>query len=162
MCILRPSRGPSDVFQEPPRWFHSIKSRKSCFYKLFINTQSVLKAHPNPCGQDFSSTMSTDANAPPSGEAPPWWAGLPEPRAACETIENSEVMSLLEKTLASPKEKRNFLLVDVRRNDWDGGTVATSINLPAQSLFQTRPVVYQLCKQAGIERVIFYCGRTFE
>ncbi|KAM3515848.1 hypothetical protein MY11210_000619 [Beauveria gryllotalpidicola] len=95
--------------------------------------------------------MSTDANAPPSGEAPPWWAGLPEPQAACETIENSEVMALLEKTFAGPKHaKRDFLLVDVRRTDWDGGTVATSINLPAQSFFQTRPVVYQLCKQADL------------
>lgn len=107
--------------------------------------------------------MATDATAQPSGDARPWWADLPEPRATCETIEIAEVMSLLEKTLAGPKyEKRNFLLVDVRRNDWDGGTVATSINLPAQSLFQTRPVVYQLCKQAGIEKLIFYCGKTFE
>ncbi|OAA81273.1 Rhodanese-like protein [Akanthomyces lecanii RCEF 1005] len=105
--------------------------------------------------------MATDATAQPSGDAPPWWADLPEPRATCETIEIAEVMSLLEKTLAGPKyEKRNFLLVDVRRNDWDGGTVATSINLPAQSLFQTRAVVYQLCKQAGIEKLIFYCGSS--
>ncbi|XWW95327.1 hypothetical protein V2A60_003285 [Cordyceps javanica] len=105
--------------------------------------------------------MSTDVNAPPSGEAPPWWAGLPEPQAACETIENSEVMALLEKTLDESKHApRKFLLVDVRRTDWDGGTVATSINLPAQSLFQTRPVVYQLCKQAGIEMIIFYCGSS--
>ncbi|KAM3451221.1 hypothetical protein MY3296_005477 [Beauveria thailandica] len=71
-------------------------------------------------------------------------------------------MALLEKTFAGPKHaKRDFLLVDVRRTDWDGGTVATSINLPAQSFFQTRPVVYQLCKQAGIERIIFYCGKGF-
>ncbi|ATY61667.1 arsenate reductase, putative [Cordyceps militaris CM01] len=105
--------------------------------------------------------MSTEANAPPLGETPPWWATLPEPQATCETIENSEVMPLLEKILSGPKHaKRDFLLVDVRRNDWDGGTVATSINLPAQSFFQTRPVVYQLCKQAGIEKIIFYCGSS--
>lgn len=104
--------------------------------------------------------MSTEPNAPPSGETPPWWAGLPEPQATCETMENAEVMKVLEKTLAGPKhESRDFLLVDVRRNDWEGGTVATSINLPAQSLFQTRPVVYQLCKQAGIDKIIFYCGK---
>ncbi|KAJ3494718.1 hypothetical protein NLG97_g3897 [Lecanicillium saksenae] len=105
--------------------------------------------------------MSSEGNAPPSGEAPPWWAGLPEPQATCETMDNLEVLQLLEKVVASPKhETRNFLLVDVRRNDWDGGTIATSINLPAQSLFQTRPVIYQLCKQAGIERIIFYCGSS--
>lgn len=105
--------------------------------------------------------MSTDANAPPAAEAP-WWAGLPEPQATCDTIENSEVMQLLEKTLAEPRHAdRRFLLVDVRRNDWDGGTIATSINLPAQSFHLTRPVVYQLCKQASIEKIIFYCGMQF-
>lgn len=107
--------------------------------------------------------MSTQENAPLAGEAPPWWDGLPDPQATCEMIENSEVMEILKRALAAPKhENRNFLLVDVRRNDWDGGTVATSINLPAQSFYQTRPVVYQLVKQAGIERVIFYCGKLFK
>lgn len=67
---------------------------------------------------------------------------------------------MVEATVTGPKhESRKFLLVDVRRTDWDGGTIATSINLPAQSFHQTRPIVYQLCKQAGIEQVIFYCGK---
>ncbi len=95
---------------------------------------------------------------PPASDAP-WYASMPEPQATCETIENSEVMQLLEKVKGSSKhEARNFLLVDVRRNDWDGGTIATSINLPAQSFYQTRPIVYQLCKQAGITSIFFYCG----
>ena len=55
--------------------------------------------------------------------------------------------------------KRDFLLVDVRRTDWEGGTIKTSINFPAQTLYQTRPVIYRLCKQAGIKKIIFYCGK---
>lgn len=73
-------------------------------------------------------------------------------------------MQLLENDAAAvagaqgSSSNRDFLLVDVRRTDWEGGTVATSINLPEQSFYQTRPAVYRLCKQAGIKRVIFYCG----
>lgn len=92
-------------------------------------------------------------------EAAPWWASFPEPKASCATIENTEVFEMLEKTLSENKDaQRKYLLVDVRRNDWEGGTIATSINLPAQSLYPTRPIVYQLCKQAGIEQIMFYCG----
>jgi arsenical-resistance protein 2 len=75
-------------------------------------------------------------------------------------MENTEVMQLLQEANQGGKhDNRDFLLVDVRRTDWEGGTIATSINLPAQSFYQTRPIVYQLCKQAGIKRVIFYCGK---
>lgn len=69
---------------------------------------------------------------------------------------------MLDSTFAGDGSEQNkprdFLLVDVRRTDYEGGTVKTSINLPAHSLYQTRPVIYQLCKQAGIRYIIFYCG----
>lgn len=90
---------------------------------------------------------------------PPWWAAFPAPKAKVAEIEADEVLKMLEAQSAAGKDAaRDFLLVDVRRNDWEGGTIATSINFPAQSLYQTRPVIHQLCKQAGIKRVIFYCG----
>lgn len=89
----------------------------------------------------------------------PWWAGFPEVQSSCARIEAAQVKSLLESDEAAGKNsKRDFLLVDVRRDDWVGGTIKTSINLPAQTLYQTRPVIYQLCKQAGVKQIIFYCG----
>ncbi|KAH6900405.1 Rhodanese-like domain-containing protein [Thelonectria olida] len=95
--------------------------------------------------------------APP--ESKQWWEAFPEAKAECPRVEASEVADLLEKTSVTAQGLvRDFLLVDVRRTDWEGGTVASSINLPAHSFYQTRPVVYQLCKQAGIKRIIFYCG----
>lgn len=39
-----------------------------------------------------------------------------------------------------------------------GGTIKTSMNLPAQSFYQTRKVLFDLCERAGITKVIFYCG----
>ncbi|KAF9872562.1 arsenate reductase [Colletotrichum karsti] len=94
-------------------------------------------------------------------ETPPWWAAFPAPKAKSLEIEADEVMKLLEAQAAAGSDSsREFLLVDVRRNDWEGGTISTSINFPAQTLYQTRPVIHQLCKQAGVKRVIFYCGSS--
>ena len=91
-----------------------------------------------------------------------WWEAFPEVKASCPRVEASEVKELLEANpiVGDSSSKRNFLLVDVRRTDWEGGTVTSSINLPAHTFYQTRPVVHQLCKQAGIETVIFYCGKA--
>ncbi|KAL0062963.1 hypothetical protein AAF712_010094 [Marasmius tenuissimus] len=104
--------------------------------------------------------MST--TQPAFTEETPWYAAFPAPKAKCAEIQPEEVHELL-KGLSTPKnhtQPRDFLLVDVRRNDWEGGTVSTSINLPAQSLYPTRPVVYQMAKQAGVKKVIFYCGSS--
>ncbi|KAK2027586.1 Rhodanese-like protein [Colletotrichum zoysiae] len=96
-----------------------------------------------------------------STETPPWWAAFPAPKAKAPEIDADEVMGLLEAQAAAGRDTpRDFLLVDVRRNDFEGGTIATSINFPAQSLYQTRPIIHQLCKQAGVKRVIFYCGSS--
>ena len=90
---------------------------------------------------------------------PPWYAALPEPRASCQLLEQADVAELLESHAAlGPHSRRSFLLVDVRRTDWEGGSVATSINLPAHTLYQTRPALHQLCRQAGIKTIIFFCG----
>ncbi|KAM4058628.1 rhodanese-like domain-containing protein [Hirsutella rhossiliensis] len=105
--------------------------------------------------------MSTAAGAEQQADSPPWWASLPEPKASCRRLEPADVMQLLEsQSNLDARRHRSFLLVDVRRTDWEGGTLASSINLPAQSFYQTRPVVYQLCKQAGVKTIIFYCGEN--
>lgn len=93
-----------------------------------------------------------------------WWDAFPPYKAECDRLEASQVKALLQASspTASNPTKKTFLLVDVRRTDWEGGTVSTSINLPAHTLYQTRPVVYQLCKQAGIETIIFYCGKAMD
>ncbi|KJZ68680.1 hypothetical protein HIM_11936 [Hirsutella minnesotensis 3608] len=105
--------------------------------------------------------MAATADEAQRAEPVPWWASFPEPKASCPRLEPADVMQLLESQshLSAPKDV-TFLLVDVRRTDWEGGTLATSINLPAHSLYQTRPIIHQLCKQAGIKTIIFYCGSS--
>jgi hypothetical protein len=48
--------------------------------------------------------------------------------------------------------------VDVRRTDFEGGTIKGSLNLPAHSFYMNRGVLYDLCKRAGVKQVAFYCG----
>jgi arsenical-resistance protein 2 len=88
----------------------------------------------------------------------PWWAAFGEPKAQAPAIEAHVVATQLAAQPLGPNTKRDFLLVDVRRTDYEGGTVTTSINFPAHSFYQTRAIIYQLCKQAGIKQIIFYCS----
>jgi len=91
----------------------------------------------------------------------PWWAPFPEVQSSPNRIEADQVKDLLDAAeKAGPTASKDFLLVDVRRTDFEGGTIKSSINFPAQSLYQTRPVIHRLCKQAGIRKIIFYCGSS--
>lgn len=100
------------------------------------------------------------AAAQQTGEAP-WHEAFGEPKAKVSSVPAETVLADLEgQPLGAANAHRRFLLVDVRRTDWEGGTIASSINLPAHTLYQTRPMVYQLCKQAGVELIIFYCGAS--
>ncbi|KAK4247912.1 Rhodanese-like domain-containing protein [Corynascus novoguineensis] len=97
------------------------------------------------------------ADTTASAAAAPWYAAYPAPKSEVVTISREEVLDLLKST---PLEKRDFVLVDLRRNDFEGGTIRGSINLPAQSLPLTLPSVYVMFKAAGLRKVIFYCGSS--
>jgi len=88
-----------------------------------------------------------------------WWDAFPAPRAKCGEVTSDELYQMFDDMDIKP-ELRPFLLVDVRRADWEGGTIKTSINLPAQSFYQTRKTLLDLCERAGIQKVIFYCGAS--
>jgi len=61
-----------------------------------------------------------------------WWDAFPAPRAKCEEVTSEELMKMFDDMDIKP-EPKSFLVVDVRRDDWQGGAIKTSINLPAQS-----------------------------
>jgi arsenical-resistance protein 2 len=48
---------------------------------------------------------------------------------------------------------------DIINEGTQGGTIKTSINLPAQSFYQSRKTLLDLCDRADIKTVIFYCGK---
>ncbi len=90
----------------------------------------------------------------------PWWSDFPEPVSVPVQVEPVYVHQLLQaqEQEASAPRHRDFLLVDARRTDCTGGTVRGAMNLPAHSFYPTRKILYDLCKQAGIKTVVFYCG----
>jgi len=90
----------------------------------------------------------------------PWWADFPEPKAIPPRIEPAEVYQLLQEQEQGPSRPMGFLIVDTRRTDCTGGTVHGAINLPAHSFYPTRKALYDLCIQAGVKKVIFYCGES--
>ncbi|KAH6669369.1 Rhodanese-like domain-containing protein [Halenospora varia] len=90
---------------------------------------------------------------------PEWWEAFPAPKSKAKEITADEVMKMFDDMDLKP-EPREFLLVDVRRTDWEGGTIKTSLNLPAQSFYQARKTLLDLCDRAGIKQVIFYCGSS--
>lgn len=101
---------------------------------------------------------------PPTDPPPPpksnWWDAFPEPRSTAPLLTRDKALVHLVLADATPAPPTTaLLLVDVRRTDYEGGTIQGSLNIPAHSFYWNRAVLYQLCKRAGIEHVAFYCGR---
>jgi arsenical-resistance protein 2 len=90
--------------------------------------------------------------AEPSKPTGSWTDAFPAPRITAPLLSREEALS----DLSSP----DLLIVDVRRTDYEGGTVRGSINLPAHSFYMNRGVLYELCKRAGVKKVAFYCGKS--
>ncbi|KAH7076594.1 Rhodanese-like domain-containing protein [Paraphoma chrysanthemicola] len=81
-----------------------------------------------------------------------WTDAFPAPRTTAPIMTREEALA----ALSSP----DLLIVDVRRTDYEGGTIKGSINLPAHSFYLNRAVLYDLCKRAGVKKVAFYCGAS--
>jgi hypothetical protein len=63
----------------------------------------------------------TDTIAQKNNEGPKkdeWWAAFPAPKAAVSEITGDDVMKMFDDMDLKP-EARPFLLVDVRRTDWE-------------------------------------------
>ena len=52
----------------------------------------------------------------------------------------------------------SLLIVDVRRTDYEGGSIRGSINIPAQGFWWNRGMLYELAYKADIEWVVFTCN----
>lgn len=102
------------------------------------------------------SSKASEATNPPTSSEAPWYVAYPAARN-----KNPSTLSRVD-LLASIKEGKkpgkDFVLVDLRRTDYEGGTIRGSINLPAQSLYPTIPTLYTLFKEAKVGTVIWYCG----
>ena len=55
---------------------------------------------------------------PEKKEEPQWWEAHPAPQAKCPEMTADELMKMFDDMDIKP-EPRSFLLVDVRRTDWE-------------------------------------------
>lgn len=85
----------------------------------------------------------------------PWHDAFPSPQTTAPLVTREEALQL--QSLNSD----DLLLVDVRRTDFEGGTIKGSLNLPAHSFYMNRAVLFNLCKRAGVKKVAFYCGEYY-
>ncbi|TGO31544.1 hypothetical protein BHYA_0544g00030 [Botrytis hyacinthi] len=81
-----------------------------------------------------------------------WASVFPAARAAVPGIDNKIVLKKIE------DGEKNFLIIDVRREDWEGGMVTGALNLPAQTFYYSRHALLDIAIKSGVEHVIFYCG----
>ncbi|KAK3672636.1 hypothetical protein LTR78_007448 [Recurvomyces mirabilis] len=99
-----------------------------------------------------SATNGPERNGIPVQE---WQEAYPVPRSNPRSISPSDVLHLVKSGNSSA-----FVLVDLRRDDYEGGTISGALNLPAQSIYTALPSLYRLFIGAGVERVIWYCGSS--
>ncbi|KAK0741591.1 arsenate reductase [Apiosordaria backusii] len=87
-----------------------------------------------------------------------WFEAYPPPKnRQSETVTRD---GLRQWILEDQSPDKKFIVVDVRREDHEGGTIKRAINLPAQTIYPSLPTTlyrYALIKAAGIKRVIWTC-----
>lgn len=84
----------------------------------------------------------------------PWHAAFPAPTMTAEIMPQRRAQMILSMRIAS------MLLIDVRRTDYEGGTIRGSLNIPAQGFWWNRGPLYELAFKSDIEWVVFYCGSS--
>jgi len=101
------------------------------------------------------ATNNPSVSAPATEKS--WHAAYPAPKTTAAVMTRETLLSWMQEGKVAGKD---FVLVDLRRTDFEGGTIRGSINLPAQSLYSTIPSLYTLFSTAGVRSVIWYCGSS--
>ena len=84
----------------------------------------------------------------------PWHAAFPEPTMTAEIMPQRRAMMILSMKIAS------MLIIDVRRVDYEGGSIRGSLNIPAQGFWWNRGMLYELAYKSDMEWVVFTCGSS--
>ncbi|GAA5887341.1 hypothetical protein JCM5296_007104 [Sporobolomyces johnsonii] len=91
-------------------------------------------------------------------EETPWHAAFPTPTASLSnsTLSSISAPELRELLVAQPElDKREFLVVDVRRTDFEDAFIKGAVNFPAHSFYPTLPSMLPLLSR--YRTVIFHC-----
>lgn len=94
-----------------------------------------------------------------ASEEEPWYKAFPEPTETAPVFPQEKLLRMFQ--MVGDICNAGCLLIDLRRTDYEGGTIKGSLNIPAQSFYYNMAVLYRLCRGDGvnvISRVLFYCG----
>jgi len=72
----------------------------------------------------------------------PWHAAFPEPKLTAEIMPKARVATML-----ALRGVGSVLIIDVRKNDYEGGSIRDSLNIPAQGFWWNRGMLYVLFEQ---------------
>ncbi|GAA5885071.1 hypothetical protein JCM16303_006390 [Sporobolomyces ruberrimus] len=106
----------------------------------------------------FSVQPPPVSTAPTASEEKPWHAAFPAP---VSTLKDGSLASITVSQLREKIEqqtdlsKRDFLVVDVRRTDFEDAFIRGALNLPAQSFYQTLDSLLPIL--SSYKQVIFHC-----
>ncbi|GAA5980240.1 hypothetical protein JCM5350_000884 [Sporobolomyces pararoseus] len=92
------------------------------------------------------------------GEEKPWHAAFPTPQSSLQdsTLSSISVSHLRDQIREQPDlSKRDFLVVDVRRTDFEDAFIRGAINLPAHSFYPTLESLIPTL--SSYKQVIFHC-----
>ncbi|OQN97797.1 hypothetical protein B0A48_16118 [Cryoendolithus antarcticus] len=84
----------------------------------------------------------------------PWHAAFPSPRLTADIMPQRRAQMILSMRIAS------MLIIDVRRTDYEGGSIRGSLNIPAQGFWWNRGMLYELAYKSDMEWVVFTCGSS--
>jgi hypothetical protein len=99
------------------------------------NHQPISLAHHN-LTQNLKKMATQDptttSTATKQEEEKPWHAAFPAPRLEAGVMPAARAQMILSMKIAS------MLIIDVRRTDYEGGSVRGSLNIPAQGFWWNR------------------------
>ncbi|PLN76083.1 putative arsenate reductase [Aspergillus taichungensis] len=87
----------------------------------------------------------------------PWHAAFPSPRTTAASIPRDQLLQWMQQGRVPGKD---YVVIDLRRADHEGGTIKHSLNLPAQTLYPSLPTLYEMLAAAGVKHVLWFCGSS--
>jgi len=84
----------------------------------------------------------------------PWHTALPQPQSVVKAMKPDELAEMMRS--AHLGVGKDYIVVDVRRTDFENSFIKGALNLPAHSFYQTLSTIATIL--ATIPRVIFHCN----
>ncbi|KAJ7484677.1 Rhodanese-like domain-containing protein [Mycena latifolia] len=81
-----------------------------------------------------------------------WHAAFPSPTATPASITPSDLATMMR----DKEIMKDYLVVDVRRTDFEGASITGCLNLPAHSFYPTRSTIVALLSTVPV--VVFHCN----